>query len=106
MLTTPDLARLLAEHRSAATELASLLADADAVQWDAAPILRPRDEGGSGSGTISDPTSAVASDARRLAVRHRVEAAGDALTKSTQTLRAARANLARSLDEWAGHAGD
>lgn len=105
MLTTSDLRRLLTEHYEAAVALAELLDEADAAQWSPAPVPRPRDdEGGRSSGTVSDPTSAIVVDSRRLAVRESVENAGAALRSSTRTLRAARANVGKSLDEWTGHA--
>lgn len=107
MHSTSDLLDLVQENRRAAAEVASLLAEAEHVQWSPAPVLRPRDEGGSrAAGTVSDPTSDTATDPRRLALREEVEDAARAVQKSTKTLLAAHKHLGDALDAWAGHTDD
>lgn len=81
-----------------------LLAEAQAVQWDAAPVPRPSGDTSERAkgGPPNDPTAAVALDERRLAVRDAVDQGAFALAASTAALRAARERLAGALNFWAG----
>ena len=74
-----------------------------AAQWSPSPIPRPRDDTTErASGGHGDPTSAVATDDRRLALREQIARCRDALMHSAVTVRGARLSLERALAEWEG----
>ncbi|MEO2133345.1 MULTISPECIES: hypothetical protein [unclassified Microbacterium] len=78
---------------AAAGHAAKSLVASSAIQWQ--PGARLRGEGGGkSSGTVSDPTFAVVSDARRLKVRAAVVAAERDLDRAARVLSA----RARQLD--------
>lgn len=97
---------LLDTARTAAKEallLAQSLATTREIQWEAAPVPKPREDTTQrASGGHGDPTADIVGDPRRLAVRDAVRAAELALTRAADELRRARVNVDRSVEAWNG----
>ncbi|WGH21397.1 hypothetical protein SEA_EMOTION_48 [Arthrobacter phage Emotion] len=101
------MAELIPDVRDTAREyllLSDLLLDASAIEYQAAPIPKPREDndGGKALGGHGDPTGDIALDARRLAVREEAERARRLLGYHHAALVAQRKRLARALDAWNG----
>lgn len=104
-IPTPEnaTARMLREATDAFVRLAALVADADEIQWEPGKAIKPPDETGrKRSGEVSDPTSAVALDSRRLDVRVAQIEAVAAISKAKETITAAHHHLSDALAAWAG----
>jgi len=87
----PPILRDLAER---ALLLARDLEAAEAIQWQAPPVIRPRDDTTErASGGHGDPTFALVADERRLAVRDSVLEAYDALEAVVVGLGVAHAGI-------------
>ena len=88
--------RLIADE---AERLAALVPSAVERQWTTSPVPRPRDE--EARRTVgddhSDPTSSVALDPRRMAVRESVLRSRAALREAAVTLRGVRLATERNL---------
>jgi len=98
-----DLARAVRRLASGALVLARTTADAQAVQWDASPVPRPRDDTSErAKGGHSDPTPLVTFDDRRLAVREAVKGAVRALDAAAQAAEEANRAVEEALESWAG----
>lgn len=94
------LARAVSE---ACTDLASVAEEAAEFQWRAAPIPRPRDDTSErAKGGHSDPTSTIALDDRRLALRAAILGALRDLDKARSRASAAAAHVREALDQWHG----
>lgn len=86
--------------------LSSLLVEAAAVEYSAAPIPKPRHPDESGTKAIGghgDPTQDIALDPRRLQVRKEAERARRLLREHARLMREAELRLVEALDGWEGH---
>lgn len=102
-MTLTDTARTAAKE---ALLLAQSLATTSEIQWEAAPVPKPREDTTQrASGGHGDPTADIVTDPRRLAVRDAVRAAELALTRAADELRRARVNVDRSVEAWNGETG-
>lgn len=92
--------------RSFAAESLSLarsLADAEEIQWTAAPVPKPREDTTErAKGGHGDPTLATVLDERRLAVRQAVEEAHATLAANTEATAEARQKLDAAIASWNG----
>lgn len=89
---------------ASAADLTRTLVEAEDIQWQPSLTPKPREDTTERSkGGISDPTSAIVADDRRLAVRAAVISAEQALGDTERALVIARADLERAIDRWAGH---
>lgn len=96
----PAAVRSFAEE---AVFLARSLADAEEIQWTAAPIPKPREDTTErAKGGHGDPTLATVLDERRLAVREAVEEAHAVLAANTEATAAARRKLNAAIASWNG----
>lgn len=95
-----DLARAVLRVRD-------LLNDAEGMQWDRPPRVKPRDDDGpsAGQGGHSDPTASTALNDRRLALRGAVRDAEVALAGAVAVLRRSEDGLASALDEFVEEIG-
>ncbi|PPB50518.1 hypothetical protein C4K88_01070 [Arthrobacter pityocampae] len=83
--------------------LARSIADAEAVEWVAAPVLRPRrDQVTRALSEHADPTGMTATDERRLALRARADEARAVLSATRARLRQIRHELDRELAHYEG----
>lgn len=95
------LAGLTAWARREADLLDALLPVAVSAQWTAAPTVRPREDTAERSKNVrSDPTSAIALDSERLALRRQVVRSEHALRCAIVALRGVRIGLVRALAPW------
>ena len=79
------------------------LAEAEEIQWTAAPIPKPREDTTErAKGGHGDPTLATVLDERRLAVRLRVEEARVILAHNEEAAVEARRNLDAAIAAWNG----
>jgi len=100
MITLPDALRAFAEE---ALRLASLLGQADEIQWQPSPTPKPREDTTERSkGGHGDPTASIVADDRRLAVRAAVLQAEAAIEKATVDVQGASARLEHAIDRWTG----
>lgn len=91
--------------RDAAKEfllLAQTLTEAEAVQWTAAPVPKPREDVVRSAGGHGDPTGDTVLDERRLAVREQVTQALARLTTTAETVRSCREALTAELARYHG----
>jgi hypothetical protein len=96
----PDVVRRTATE---ALQLASILAEAEEVQWKPSLTPKPREDTTERSkGGHGDPTSTTAADGRRLAVRAAVIAAETDLMQVSVAMATSRERLERALDRWNG----
>ncbi|MCZ9884616.1 DUF7169 domain-containing protein [Arthrobacter sp. B2a2-09] len=87
----------------ASLSLARSLADAEEIQWTAAPVPKPREDTTErAKGGHGDPTLATVLDERRLAVRQAVEEAHATLAANTEATAAARQKLDLAIASWNG----
>ncbi|WIC90196.1 hypothetical protein SEA_VROOMVROOM_46 [Arthrobacter phage VroomVroom] len=89
--------------------LSTLLVEAAAVEYSAAPIPKPRHPDESGTKAIGghgDPTQDIALDPRRLAVRHAADHARRVLREHERLMREAEIRLVEALDGWEGSVED
>lgn len=95
--------RLVREASASFVRLAALAADAEAVQWDPAQSVKPREDSPvKPKGEISNPTLDTAIDPRRLAVREAYIQATDSLERISREASAAARHLEEALALWAG----
>lgn len=95
------LAGLTAWARREADLLDALLPVATAAQWTAAPVARSREDTTERAKNMrSDPTSAIALDSDRIALRAQVVRSEHALRTAIMTLRGVRIGLTRALAPW------
>lgn len=79
------------------------LAAAEAIQWTAAPVPKPRDDTTQrATGGHGDPTLDIVLDARRLAVRDAVEQAHAAIAEAQKTAATARQKVNAAIATWEG----
>ncbi|MFD0044770.1 hypothetical protein ACFVGV_06220 [Pseudarthrobacter scleromae] len=99
-------APLSAAVRSFAEEtlfLARSLAEAEEIQWTAAPIPKPREDTTErAKGGHGDPTLAIVLDERRLAVRAAVEEAHAAIAQGSEVAADARRKVNAAVAAWNG----
>lgn len=89
--------------KAACRYLAALAAEAAEVQWEPAPIPRPRDDTTErAKGGHGDPTPSVALDARRADVRAAVIGARAALDFARASAAVQARALEAALARWAG----
>lgn len=98
-----ELAQYIRRFTKDTLELLLLVAEAQAVQWEAAPANRkpPAEVSGRSSGGVSDPTLRVTLDPQRLAVRAATNDAMRALDKAAGSVRGAHRSLSEALNQWA-----
>ena len=98
--------RLSAAVRDFAEEtlfLARSLADAEEIQWSAAPVPKPREDTTErAKGGHGDPTLAIVLDDRRLAVRAAVEEAHAAIAQASEVAALARRKVNAAIAAWNG----
>lgn len=103
--TMTNLPALVREGADTFVRLSALVADAEVVQWEAAPVPRPREDTTErASGEYADPTPSTSLDARRLAVREAHDRAVGALREMTETGAEALRLLEEALLRWEGNA--
>jgi hypothetical protein len=85
--------------------VAKLLGDAQAVQWQPAPVPKPRDDTTErASGGHGDPTATTVADERRLAVRAAVLTAEEDLRQARHALEQSATSLSTAVAKWYGDA--
>lgn len=100
MTALPDTLRAFAED---ALRLASLLGQADEIQWQPSPTPKPREDTTERSkGGHGDPTASIVADDRRLAVRVAVLKGEGAIEQAAAAVRSASADLEHAIDRWTG----
>ena len=101
-MTTP-LPAVVRSFTEEALFLARSAAEAEEIQWSAAPIPKPREDTTErAKGGHGDPTLAIVLDERRLAVRLRYEEALVVLRELTEQAADARRNLNAAIAAWNG----
>ena len=99
-LETNDLLEAIA---LAYADIEALLDESEDAQWQQAPYASSRDEARiRGKGTVTDPTSSIALDGRRLRLRAAVVQAERELAETLKRLHQTHDRLEKSLDRWAG----
>lgn len=100
---TQDLTELVHAAAEEFMHLAALAADAESVQWESAPVPRPREDTSERiSGEYSDPTPATTLDGRRLAVRADYLRAVRSLEEARNLAATARSQLTAAIERWEG----
>ncbi|GAA2843999.1 hypothetical protein Acy02nite_68690 [Actinoplanes cyaneus] len=95
------LTQLVAWARAEADALDMVIPAAVEAQWTAAPVARPRDDTTErAKNQRADPTSDVALDTARQALRQQVVESETSLRKTIIALRGVRLGLERSLTSW------
>ncbi|MBO3095856.1 DUF7169 domain-containing protein [Cellulomonas dongxiuzhuiae] len=104
MTAVTDARTALGDLVLTARSLALRLEDAEAVQWQAAPRQRPRDDTTERSkgAPPNDPTSATVLDDARLVLRAAVRRGERALGAAIDATAAAEREVDRALDAWQG----
>lgn len=97
-MTDTPLTQLLREGAETFLRLVRTLGQAEAIQWDAAPVPRPQGDARRAIGGHGDPTADTALDGRRLAVRDAIRQARRAI----RDLLAALRYLEQALDRYYG----
>jgi hypothetical protein len=97
------LAQLTRSGAEAFVRLAAKASEAEAIQWEASPRPKTKNEEGGKSSGYGDPTFDTATDERRLAVREKVQAAYVELVRATAAAREATAALDAAIREWEGY---
>ena len=91
------------ETTTEALQIARVLDAASEIQWEAAPIPKPREDTTQrASGGHGDPTGDIVLDPRRQAVREAVKDAERALAQHLAILRDARHKLTTAVEAWNG----
>lgn len=97
------LAAIAAQVRREADALEDVLMAAIDAQWTPAPVTRPRDAPSDRViGPPSDPTSDIALDPDRFALREQVTRSMQVLRCTVVALRGVRRGLERALASWTG----
>lgn len=100
---TTSLPAVVRSFTEEAVFLARSAAEAEEIQWSAAPIPKPREDTTErAKGGHGDPTLAIVLDERRLAVRLRYEEALVVLQELTEQAADARRNLNGAIAAWNG----
>lgn len=100
---TATLAETVRAFTEEAVFLARSAAEAEEIQWTAAPIPKPREDTTQrAKGGHGDPTLDIVLDERRLAVRLRYEEARVVLQELTSQAADARRNLDAAIASWNG----
>lgn len=84
--------------------LAQTLNEAEAVQWQASPVPKPREDVVRNAGGHGDPTGDAALDPRRLALREAIEDTRADVEELAGRLRAHRENVYAVLARYLGDA--
>lgn len=96
----PAMTRAIAEE---SLRLGLAMNKADAVQWEASPAPKPREDTSQrAKGGHGDPTGDIVLDARRLAVREAFSGAERAIVELHRALREAREQLENTVEKWNG----
>lgn len=103
-LTEPEaLDALLTRMTKEVEMLADVAALALDAQWSPSPVTRARDDTSEReTGVRSDPTSAVALDDRRLALRLQVIKSERIIKEALVSIIGVRRGFERALDQWEG----
>lgn len=84
-------------------DIEALLDEAEDAQWQASPYPTSREDSGiRGKGSVSDPTSTIALDGRRLRLRAAVQQAEAELAATLKNLHKSHDRLETALDRWQG----
>lgn len=103
-MPTPRLTAAVHSFAEEAIRLSSSLSAAEAIQWAASPVPKPREDTTErAKGGHGDPTPSIVLDDRRLGVRAAVEAAHRELAAATEKLVEQREAVDAAVDLWNGN---